>query len=258
MGSTWGWKSLPVILLFVIFAVGSVSLIIWGNSSHWVRIGQAPFIQLGMFANPRVCLGIATTVITSMAVFSTQLIMPVYLRTVLHVQPVIVGLILLSYPVMLIFIAPYSGKLSDRLGSLPIIYTGLTTMVVALIALSFLSTNTNILYIIAFTLILGCSMGMINSPNNNLTLSSVPNHFLGLIGSIIALSRNMGMILGTVTGGALMIISSTKLPFSQIFQNDQAVAGFRAIFYLTATLVASIFALLLVTARRSKRKALQG
>jgi predicted MFS family arabinose efflux permease len=258
MGSTWGWKTLSVILLFITFAVCAVSLIVWGTSSRWVKTGQVPFIQFGMFANPRVCLGIATTVITSMAVFSTQLVMPVYLRTVLHVQPAVVGLILLAYPVTLIFIAPCSGKLSDRLGSLPIIYIGLTTMVAALIALSFLTTTTSIFYIIAFTLILGCSMGMINSPNNNLTLSSVPNYFLGLIGSIIALSRNMGMILGTVAGGALMTVSKDEFPFSQIFQNDQVVVGFRAIFYLTATLVASIFAVLLVTARRSKRKTLPG
>ncbi|GGG06615.1 MFS transporter [Paenibacillus abyssi] len=256
LGSVWGWGSLAVLLLFALFTVCLAGFILWSVSRRWDRIGHTPFIQLGIFGQQRVRLGMGTTLITNMAAFSAQLVLPVYLLSVLHLQPALVGLILLSYPATLIIAAPLSGRLSDRLGSMPIIYAGLTCMVASLSALSFLSANSTVLYVIVFTVLLGSSMGMVNSPNNSLTMGSVPKHYLGLIGSMIALSRNMGMIFGTVAAGALVVLSPGDPSSSYMLTEEKVSSGFGAVFALAAILVAVMYAVHLFSAFQHKRRAL--
>lgn len=253
MGGSWGWDSPAVITLFAAFALSGAGLVLWVSSSRWMRKREKPFLEIGKLGAQRIRMGIITTIITFMASFSAQLVLPVYLRSVLHVEPIFVGLILLAYPATLMVTAPFSGRLSDRLGSLPMIYTGMTLMIISLTALSFLSGNTRIWYVIVFTLLLGCSMGMINSPNNSLTMGSVPKQDLGWIGSLIAMSRNIGMILGTVAGGSLVSISSSMQTVPRL--GGEAITGYRTVFGLTAVLVAVIYTVLIMNSLASKRRA---
>ncbi len=57
--------------------------------------------------------------------------------------------------------------------------------------------NTWLSVFIVTSLLYGIGMGLFQSPNNSVIMSSVPKSELGIAGSINALARNLGMMLGT-------------------------------------------------------------
>ncbi|MNE89201.1 hypothetical protein D3C80_1865890 [compost metagenome] len=52
--------------------------------------------------------------------------------------------------------------------------------------------------------LLGCAMGMITSPNTSLVMGLAAKPQLGMVSSLLALSRNIGMMFGTAAGGLVI------------------------------------------------------
>jgi MFS family permease len=77
-------------------------------------------------------------------------------------------------------------------------------MALSLLALSFLSSGTEIWYVLIFIVTLGCSMGMITSPNNSIVMSKAPKKQISMMSSMIALNRNLGMMLGASAGSMVL------------------------------------------------------
>jgi EmrB/QacA subfamily drug resistance transporter len=204
MGSVMGWNSLAVWLLFLVFAIFVALFTAWCRSPKWDKSDSAPFIRLNLFSHPYIIFGVMITVATYMAAFTTQIVLPVYLRNVMHIGPAVAGLIVMGYPASLIFSAPLSGGGSDKIGSNPIIIAGLSCMALSLLALSFLSSDMGIWYVLIFIVTLGCSMGMITSPNNSIVMSKAPKKQISMMSSMIALNRNLGMMLGASAGSMVL------------------------------------------------------
>jgi EmrB/QacA subfamily drug resistance transporter len=253
IGPVWGWGSLTVWLFFLIAVVFSVLFVLWTLSPKWEMQGREPFIAIGVFNHPYIIFGVLIAIVTYLAAFTTQIVLPVYLRNVMHIEPAFVGLIVMGYPASLIFSAPISGGISDKFGSIPIISFGLIFMTASLATLSLLSANTAVVYILLFVVIFGCSMGMITSPNNNIVMSKAPPKNLGLVGSMIALNRNLGMMLGAVVGGIVMSTTpkgnqaeNVSIPFF--------VESFKMLFMCMAVLIFATLLLFLSTLWWNEKK----
>ncbi|MBW4082367.1 MFS transporter [Paenibacillus sp. S150] len=147
--------------------------------------------------------GIAITVITYMAAFAAQLALPSVLR-LSGAEPALVGLIMIGYPLALVVTAPLSGSLSDRKGPLGILTAGLLLMSGTLLALGLAAPALGAGALVLPVVLLGCAMGMITSPNTSIVMGLAPRSRLGRVSSILALSRNIGMMFGTAAGGLVI------------------------------------------------------
>ncbi|MFE1021385.1 MULTISPECIES: MFS transporter [Paenibacillus] len=134
--------------------------------------------------------------------------------------------------------SPLFGSLSDKHGSLPLLTAGLLAMSGTLVALGFLSSSYPMFLLITLIVLLGVSMGMITSPNTSLVMGRVDPSHLGLISSLLALSRNLGMMFGTAAGGAFIA----------------GADGYRMVFVLCLALVFGSLVLLLVTVRQARHR----
>nr|WP_273386823.1 MFS transporter [Cohnella zeiphila] len=204
LGASDGWSSPAVWLLLAVFALFAA---LFAGRSLSVRPGQtgrSPFIPLSLFRHPSIAFGILLTIATYAAAFSTQTVLPVFLRSVMGLEPAVAGLIVMAYPAALIISAPLSGSSSDRYGSARVLLLGLGCMVAALAALGFLPSGAGLVFVIASVVLLGTAMGMITSPNNSLVMSFAPRQSLGTMSSMIALCRNLGMMFGAAVGGMMM------------------------------------------------------
>lgn len=247
LGAQWGWGSWQVSALFIVFGAGAVAFIGWCLPSRWKRAGEGklPFMKLGLFRDAGVSVGIIITIITYMAAFSAQLVLPVFLLSELGVEPATAGLIMMGYPLSLIIFSPLSGSLSDKLGTFPLLSTGLLLMTAALIVLGFVSPAYPIFFLILLIVLLGGSMGIITPPNNSLVMGRTSKTDLGLISSMLALSRNLGMMFGTAAGGAMLALPA---------QGAGGVAGFRMIFVLNTALVIIVYVTMLISFRFARHK----
>ncbi|MDF2936354.1 MAG: transporter [Paenibacillaceae bacterium] len=224
-------------------------------SGATARLGE-PFIQLGLFQNAGVNSGIFITIVTYMAAFSTQLVLPVFLRNELGMSPAAAGLLLMAYPAALILSAPVFGRLSDKHGIMPILSAGLQLMIATLVVLGFLSAAYPTVLLAALIILLGVSMGMITSPNNSLVMRETPKEHLGVISSMLALSRNLGMMFGTVAGGGLIAAAAagTGAASSVAAAAGGSLRGYHAVFALCAALVAASLAITALSQRQKRQK----
>jgi MFS family permease len=99
-------------------------------------------------------------------------------------------------------------------------------------------------------------MGLFQSPNNSLIMSTVPKDKLGIAGSVNALVRNLGMVCGIALATTLLYsMMSSKIGYRVTNyvagRNDAFIYGMKAV-YIAAAIIGLVGALL--TFLRLKRK----
>ncbi len=211
LGGRSSFLSLPVLLLFAASAGTAAAYAAHVRASRLGNGGGHPSLEdaaaavpgRGLLAERNFAAGIAITVITYMAAFAAQLALPSLLR-LSGSEPAWVGLIMIGYPLALVVTAPISGSLADRKGPAGILAAGLLLMSVTLLALAFSASLLSAGMMVLPVVLLGCSMGMITSPNTSLVMGLAAKPQLGMVSSLLALSRNIGMMFGTAAGGLVI------------------------------------------------------
>jgi len=189
-GSDWGWTNPLIIggiILGIILLV--VFVIVEKKQKH-------PMLSLSLFRIRPFLLGSIAGLLSFVAMFANNMILPFYLQHVLLYKPTQVGLLMMAFPVALAITAPLSGRASDRTGPMILTTTGLALIAVGLFYFSTLDATSQFYQVVLGSLLMGSGAGLFQSPNNNSIMSSVPRHELGIAGAINSLVRNIGMIIG--------------------------------------------------------------
>ena len=155
---------------------------------------ENPLISLSIFKNKLFSLSIFCAFITFVGLFCNSIIQPFYLQDVMNYAPEQAGLIMMIFPLVLSVLAPVSGHVSDKIGSELLTFIGLLLISLGLFLMSTLTEQSSLMTMVIFIVILSAGMGLFQSPNNSLIMSTVGRHQLGIAGSINALVRNMGMV----------------------------------------------------------------
>jgi EmrB/QacA subfamily drug resistance transporter len=164
---------------------------------------EQPMIDLRLFQSRLFSVNLTTGFITFIAIAGTIILMPFYLENVLGYGTRQVGLLLAAVPVGMGVVAPISGSLSDRFGTRPITVVGLAMLAVSYYAISTLSTQTSAAgYMLRF-LPLGIGMGIFQSPNNSAIMGTAPRERLGVVSSLLAITRTLGQTTGIAVLGAV-------------------------------------------------------
>lgn len=92
------------------------------------------------------------------------------------------GLIMMIFPLVLSVLAPVSGHVSDKIGSELLTFIGLLLISLGLFLMSTLTEQSSLMTMVIFIVILSAGMGLFQSPNNSLIMSTVGRHQLGIAG----------------------------------------------------------------------------
>jgi EmrB/QacA subfamily drug resistance transporter len=161
-----------------------------------------PMVDLRLFRNQLFSLSLFTGFLSFVCTGGIVLLMPFYLENVLHYDPRHVGLMLAIVPISAGMVSPLSGMLSDRFGTRPVSMIGLVSMLIGYISLLSLGTGTTILgYLIRFFPI-GLGIGIFQSPNNSAIMGAAPREKLGVVSSLLSLTRTLGQTSGIAAIGA--------------------------------------------------------
>ena len=152
------------------------------------------------------------------------------------------------YPLILTVVAPISGDLSDKIGSEVLTFIGLVLISLGLLLMSILNVDSTLLSMIIFIAIMSVGMGLFQSPNNSLIMSTVPRDKLGIAGSVNALVRNLGMVCGIALATTLLYsMMSSKIGYRVtdyvVGRNDAFIYGMKTV-YITAAIVSLVGAIL--------------
>lgn len=189
-GHSWGWNSLRII------ALGATTLVFGGLFYFRDHKINYPLINFSMFKIKPFTFGNLAVMTSYMAMYTNSILLPFFLQDILKYNALVTGLLILPYSVILAFIAPISGRLSGKYGSRYLTLAGPIVFCTALLMFTLYSKNVAMWQIVLASLVMGVGNGLFQSPSNNAIMTSVKKEELGIASGILALSRNMGNILG--------------------------------------------------------------
>jgi EmrB/QacA subfamily drug resistance transporter len=234
-GASWGWTNPRI---FVCLAAAAFA----GWAFNYVeRRVEFPTVDLSLFRNRAFSAAAASGFLSFLAISPVNLLMPFYFQLVLGIPVDQSGLLLISIPATVVFLAPVSGALSDRLGSRLIASVGLAVEAVGLISLVFVPSRGQPFWAAASLVVVGVGLALFQSPNSSSLFAAVPPARYGVVGGFMALTRNLGSSIGQALAGALWSIvtlaaataASAAVSTATQAPPDAMMAGIRAVFALS-------------------------
>lgn len=247
-GHVWGWTSLKIIFLgFITLVFGTLFYL----RDHHINY---PMINFKLFEIREFTFGNLAIMTSYMAMFTNSVLLPFYLQEILLYSPMKTGLVVLSYAVVLSMTAPFAGRYAGRHGSKNITLFGAAIYVLSLLMFITFNEETSTLLIVLVSGFMGIGNGLFQSPSNNAILSNVPKPELGVASGILALSRNVGNILGVAI--TITLFASFKSHFLQanLLYNEAFLKSFHYTMGVGVLFAVACFTLAFLAYKNEKTK----
>lgn len=235
-GQDFGYLSILSISLLVITGITWIGFILWEQRT------KIPLIELSFFRNSVFSVGVTVGFLSFILIMLPSILLPLYLHNVLGLEVEQIGFIMASQAVAMMFAAPVSGWLTDRIGSDWPAILGMLVNATSLYLLGQLSASTHPIFIVVAISLFGIGMGLFQSPNNVSVLESVPVEKTGITGGIIATVRNFGRVSGVAI--AILLFSLNYNVGGSLQSYSQAIG---TVFNIGSVL--SILSVILLVAR---------
>ncbi|MHA1125355.1 MAG: MFS transporter [Candidatus Heimdallarchaeota archaeon] len=185
----------PMLWSAIVFGV---SMLFLATFILWEKRAKNPFIDLALFKNKKFTIGVFCALITYISLNSIAFQLPFFMQKMLDYEYIKIGAVIIGVPIGLAITAPLSGKLSSKFDARLLSSIGLIAIGISLLCLAiFLSLNIHLAVFILISTIIGLAIGVFVSPNSNSVMSSVKKEKLGIVSSLLSLSRNIGYSIGT-------------------------------------------------------------
>lgn len=168
------------------------------------RRRKAPVLPVDLLAKPVLGLSALAAMCCFIAASSMMLSLPFRLEGAMGYEPQMVGLLLLPFPLTLLFVAPAAGWASDRIAATKL---GVTGMVIAIVGMGLLAALPNEPdgVAIAWRLALAAlGFGLFFSPNSRLIIGRAPKERAAAAGGLLSTSRLVGQTFAAVVVGILL------------------------------------------------------
>ena len=156
----------------------------------------APMLAVDLFRARSFALSAAT----SICAFATQglgfVSLPFLLQNTFGMSQVQTGFLMTPWPLVIVFIAPLAGMLSDRYSAGMLGGIGLAIMTFGLLLLATTGAHPAPVDIAWRMAVCGLGFGLFQSPNNRQMLSSAPRHRSGGASGMLGTARLSGQTLG--------------------------------------------------------------
>jgi EmrB/QacA subfamily drug resistance transporter len=163
----------------------------------------APIIQLSLFQNSRFRSALLCLVLSFLALFGVAFLTPFYLEQLRRLSTEQSGLLMIAYPLMIALLAPFTGALSDRIGSRTLAPLGLGIAALMLALLGSVGANTPLWRVGGCLALGGVAQALFQPANNSTLLGAAPSDQQGVAGGLLATGRVLGQSLAVALSGAV-------------------------------------------------------
>ncbi len=153
-----------------------------------------PLIEISVFRTNRVFLfSSLAALINYSATFAAGFLLSLNLQVFSGFSARQAGFLLFFQPIAQSIVAPFSGRLSDRLPPAYIASAGMVLSALGLL-IFFFEAEGSYLFFAGVLLLLGIGFGLFSSPNTNAIMSSVEKSFYGQAAATVAVMRMLGQM----------------------------------------------------------------
>lgn len=213
-GQRYSWGAIagsPVTIPEVMIA-GAMLLAAFGLWERRIR-EREPLLPGALFRDKAVALLCAFNGAVQFGLISVMILGAINLQSVLGYSAVISGLTALPLSVVLAGLAPFVGRLSDRIGSKRILVIGFIIYAIGLtVLIGVLSTSaTPFTFILPYSLI-GLGMSCLFAPLTTEAIRRVRPELIGSLTGMLSTSRQVGSAIGSaVVGGVLATLLASNM-----------------------------------------------
>ena len=191
-GRTWGWGSPQALTTYVVGVAGTVAFLLTER-----RMGDDALIPLRIFRLRAAAVVIAGGFVVGAAMFGAITVLPQYMQIVHGASPTEAGLMMLPMVLGMMTAGIVTGQVTSRTGRIrlfPILGSGMGA--VAMFALSFVSADTSLVWMMSGMVLLGLGLGQCMQPLTIIAQNAVPPSEIGVATSSATFFRQLGGTLG--------------------------------------------------------------
>ena len=197
-GQREGWDSDYILSCFGLSFLGLIAFIVSG----WAV--EDPIINLRLFANHNFMMAIIINFFRAMAIFGSTFLLPLFLQNLLGYKALSTGIILLPTAICVAIISPFSGFISDRIGSrIPLVF-GICFLTFSLYIYKDVSLNSDYRFFFWPQVLKGIGIGMINAPLLSTALNAVRREQTSLASGLYTVTMQVGGAFGVAVVGTIL------------------------------------------------------
>ena len=234
--NSYGWTDPLIIGLFVISAVSLATFVL-------LELHQrSPMLDLSLFRSSTFAGANVVALLVTLAMFGVFFFMSIYMQNILGYSATKTGAAFLPMTILIILIAPISGKASDRIGSRALMTAGMLCLSASLIVFSRLGLDSTFWDILPGLVVGGFGMALVMTPMTAAALGSVPVEKSGVGSGVLNTFRQLGGALGIAVMGAIVAsyvdLGAGRPDPSSFIDGFQAALRVSAVFALIGAVVA--------------------
>ena len=198
----WGEIGSYVVTIPEVIGLGVVLLILF---VIWERFQAEPLVPLSLFEERN--FAVANWIGASIAFGMMSLFLPIviYLQSVLGFSALKAGLTLAPMSLTSMVVAPFAGRMADRIGGKYILMTGVFVFAIGFGTLTIVAgPDSTWLTFLVPAILAGAGMGMTFAPMTTVAMRNIEPRMAGTASAVLNTTRQVGQAVGSAVVGALL------------------------------------------------------
>lgn len=235
--------------------VGGVALAIFIWRQILLQGKDRALLNLNVFRTPTFTASVIMFVICMMGMFGAFILLPLYMQNVLGLSVLSSGLLLLPGGLVMGLLAPFVGRMYDKVGPRPLLLIGTVLTSAALWGLAaFLDVNSTWGVLLAGHIVLSVGLAFIFTPLFTSSLGSLPKHLYSYGSATVSTLQQVAAAAGT----ALFVSIMSGITVQEFLKGASSAEAFSVGIHTSLILGAAITSLAIITAffiRKAKETA---
>jgi EmrB/QacA subfamily drug resistance transporter len=246
--NTYGWTSVRILSLFGLAAAALVAFVV-------LELRQrVPMLDLSLFRDSTFAGANTVMMLVALAMFGVFFFVSLFVQNILGYSATEAGATFLPMTLLIILIAPFAGRYSDRVGSRWLMGAGMVCVGVSLLIFSRLDMGSDFWSLLPGLLVGGVGMALAMTPTTAAAMGAVPVDKAGVGSAVLNSMRQVGGSLGIAVMGAIVTSHVEPVSTPTAETAAQFVSGFQDAL-LVAAAIAFVAAIVAVTTVRKHRHA---
>ena len=224
-GHDWGWTSHRIIFFGVLFVVFGAIFYFQEKKIPY------PVVNFELFKSKVFTYGNFALLVAYFALFTNALLFPFYTQEVLGKSPVMTAVLILPFSIMFMILALLNGKLTKKLHSSILMTTGTILIVLGYVVFTTIGESFVYWNIIVGQALIGAGSGCYQPSVNALIVSVAPIGKMGIASGILAMFRNVGMLLGISISISIFDYAQKLALLKGLDKNASFIEGYRMAIY---------------------------
>jgi MFS transporter, DHA2 family, lincomycin resistance protein len=246
-GLVYGLSSLghsggtSAVVMWGAFAVGVAGLVAFVARQMVLQRADRALLDLRTLRSRTFTIASVMMMLTMATLLGTAVLLPIYLQSVLMLEPLTTGLLVLPGGLLMCVLGPVVGRLYDRFGARALLVPGTVATSAALWSGTLFTAGSSLLQVVGFHLLLTMGLAFVFTPLFAAGLGSVPPKLYPYGSAIFSTVQQVAGAAGVALLVSVLSVRSAALAAEGVPLVEQTAGGVHAAFLVAATL--SLFAI---------------